>query len=287
MIGFLPVDKPEGPTSHDIVALARRGLGVRRIGHTGTLDPFATGLLVLCIGPATRLAEYVSGLDKTYEATARLGVRTDTLDRTGEVVSTSEGWVDLTDDEVRAAFESQVGRLDQVPPDYSAKKIAGRRAYELARAGRAVAPTAVPVDILEVRVLAMDGPSVRFMLRCSSGTYVRAVARDAGDALGVGAHLTALRRTAIGGFAAEDALDVAHLEDADAVAARLIPPLQGLAHLPVVELAPGGVAGVRHGRTIPAPAALASGTVALAADGELVAIAESDGMALRPRKVLV
>lgn len=287
MIGFLPVDKPEGPTSHDIVALARRGLGVRRIGHTGTLDPFATGLLVLCIGPATRLAEYVSGLDKTYEATARLGVRTDTLDRTGEVVSTSEGWVDLTDDEVRAAFESQVGRLDQVPPDYSAKKIAGRRAYELARAGRAVAPTAVPVDILEVRVLAMDGPSVRFMLRCSSGTYVRAVARDAGDALGVGAHLTALRRTAIGGFAAEDALDVAHLEDADAVAARLIPPLQGLAHLPVVELDPGGVAGVRHGRTIPAPAALASGTVALAADGELVAIAESDGMALRPRKVLV
>jgi tRNA pseudouridine55 synthase len=286
MIGFLPVDKPEGPTSHDIVAVARRSLGARRIGHTGTLDPFATGLLILCIGAATRLAEYVSGLDKTYEATARLGVRTDTLDRTGEVVSTSGAWEDVPVHEVRAAFESLVGRRSQIPPDYSAKMIAGRRAYELARAGQAVAPTAVQVDILEARVLAVEGPSVRFLLRCSSGTYVRAVARDAGDALGVGAHLTALRRTAIGGFAVEDALDVARLEDADVVAARLVSPLQGVAHLPVVELEPGEVDGVRHGRAIPAPAGLASGTVVLAAHGELVAMAESDGKALRPRKVL-
>jgi tRNA pseudouridine55 synthase len=286
MIGFLPVDKPEGPTSHDIVAMARRSLGARRIGHTGTLDPFATGLLILCIGAATRLAEYVSGLDKTYEATARLGVRTDTLDRTGEVVSTSGAWEDVPVHEVRAAFESLVGRRSQIPPDYSAKMIAGRRAYELARAGQAVAPTAVQVDILEARVLAVEGPCVRFLLRCSSGTYVRAIARDAGDALGVGAHLTALRRTAIGGFAVEDALDVARLEDAGAVAARLVSPLQGVAHLPVVELEPGEVDGVRHGRAIPAPAGLASGTVVLAAHGELVAMAESDGKALRPRKVL-
>lgn len=287
MIGFLPVDKPEGPTSHDIVALARRALGVRRIGHTGTLDPFATGLLVLCIGAATRLAEYVAGLDKTYEATARLGVRTDTLDRTGEVVSTNDARVDVPAHEVRAAFESQVGRRSQIPPNYSAKKIAGRRAYELARAGRAVAPTAVQVHILEARVLALEGPSVRFLLRCSSGTYVRAVARDAGDALGVGAHLTELRRTAIGGFAVEDALDLARLEDADVVAARLISPLQGVAHLPMVELDPDGVDAIRHGRTIPAPAGLAAGTVGLVARGELVAMAESDGNGLRPRKVLV
>src|SRR5690606_28992033 len=141
--GVLPVDKPEGPTSHDVVALARRALGIRRIGHTGTLDPFATGLLLLCIGPATRLAEYLTGLDKTYEAVARLGVATDTLDHTGEVVQRSDGWQALSPEAVRNAFEEQRGRRLQTPPVYSAKKIGGRRAYELARKGVELAPEPV------------------------------------------------------------------------------------------------------------------------------------------------
>ncbi|HSH45652.1 MAG TPA: hypothetical protein VK966_07335, partial [Longimicrobiales bacterium] len=137
MTGILPVDKPEGPTSHDVVAMARRALGVRRIGHTGTLDPFATGLLLLCVGPATRLAEYFSDLSKTYEATARLGVATDTLDRTGSTVSTSEAWRELSPDAIREAFQAEGGTRLQQPPAYSAKRIGGRRSHELAREGGA------------------------------------------------------------------------------------------------------------------------------------------------------
>jgi tRNA pseudouridine55 synthase len=286
MIGFLPVDKPAGPTSHDIVAVARRGLGERRIGHTGTLDPFATGVLLLCIGAATRLAEYLAGLDKTYEATARLGIRTDTLDRTGEVVATSEAWTTLGTAEVRAAFEDQIGRRPQLPPAYSAKKVAGRRSYELARAGEDVVPAAVEVAIHDLTVLSVDPPFVRFALRCSTGTYVRAVARDAGEALGVGAHLTELRRTAIGPFTADRAIPADQLAEPAAVAAALVSPLEALSHLPVVQLDARGAENIRHGRGIVAPDGTDRGTVVLAADGAVVAMAESDGSLLRPRKVL-
>jgi tRNA pseudouridine55 synthase len=286
MIGFLPVDKPAGPTSHDIVALARRGLGERRIGHTGTLDPFATGLLLLCVGAATRLAEYLAGLDKSYEATARLGIVTDTLDGTGEVVRTNEAWTGLGEAEVRAAFEGQVGPRRQLPPAYSAKKIAGRRAYALARAGEDVAPAAVDVQIFSLSVVAVDPPYVRFNLRCSSGTYVRAVARDAGETLGVGAHLTQLRRTAIGGFTTDRAIPVDRLADPTAVASALVPPLEGLSHLPAIHLDAGAAEDIRHGRAIGAPDGAPRGMVVLAMNGAVVAMADSDGARLRPRKVL-
>jgi tRNA pseudouridine55 synthase len=286
MIGFLPVDKPSGPTSHDIVAMARRALGERRIGHTGTLDPFATGLLLLCVGSATRLAEYMAGLEKAYEATARIGIRTATLDRTGEVVATSEAWTALATETIRAAFQEQVGRRHQLPPAYSAKKIAGRRAYDMARAGVDVAPAAVEVEIHALSILAVDPPFVRFALRCSTGTYVRAVARDAGEALGVGAHLTQLRRTAIGRFTVDRAIPADRLAEPDAVAAALVSPVDGLGHLPLVRLAARDAEDIRHGRAIAAPDGAAEGTVVLAADGEVVAMAESDGSLLRPRKVL-
>jgi tRNA pseudouridine55 synthase len=286
MIGFLPVDKPAGPTSHDIVALARRGLGERRIGHTGTLDPFATGLLLLCVGAATRLAEYLAGLDKSYEATARLGIVTDTLDGTGEAVRTNEAWTGLGEAEVRAAFEGQVGPRRQLPPAYSAKKIAGRRAYALARAGEDVAPAAVDVQIFSLSVVAVDPPYVRFNLRCSSGTYVRAVARDAGETLGVGAHLTQLRRTAIGGFTTDRAIPVDRLADPTAVASALVPPLEGLSHLPAIHLDAGAAEDIRHGRAIGAPDGAPRGMVVLAMNGAVVAMADSDGARLRPRKVL-
>lgn len=284
MTGVLPVDKPAGPTSHDVVAAARRALGTRRIGHTGTLDPFATGLLLLCVGRATRLAEYLAGLDKRYEATARLGTATDTLDRTGQVVSQTEAWQELEPDAVEAAFMDQVGRRRQTPPAYSAKKIGGTRAYELARAGMQVHPDPVPVDILSLELIAINGPEVRFRMHCSSGTYVRAVARDAGTALGVGAHLTALRRTAIGGFRVEDALTIENLGATGQVEAVMVSPLAALAHLPERRLDPDQARRVRHGQAIPA-GDTAKGLVALAERDRLVAVAESDGQSIRPRKV--
>lgn len=284
MIGVLPVDKPAGPSSHDIVGAARRALGMRRIGHTGTLDPFATGLLLLCLGTATRLAEYLTGMDKEYEATARLGVSTDTLDHTGAVTASVEDWPELAEPRVRAAFEDQVGRRLQTPPIYSAKKIDGRRAYDLARAGEAVVPAAVEVVIHSLDVLSVDGRDVTFRMRCSSGTYVRAVARDAGEALGVGAHLTALRRTAVGAFGVGEALTPQALEDEEAVRAALIPPLRAVGHLPSVELSPEERQRIGHGQRLPADSSEA-GLLALVEGGELVAVAESDGQTIRPRKV--
>jgi tRNA pseudouridine55 synthase len=285
MTGVLAIDKPEGPSSHDMVAAARRGLGIRRVGHTGTLDPFATGLLLLCIGPATRLAEYLADLPKRYEATARLGVRTDTLDLTGHVTAEHPLPPDLSPEQVREAFEGQVGRRLQVPPAFSAKKLGGRRAYELARRGETVEPAAVEVEVMALRVLGLEGPDVRFDVTCSSGTYIRAIARDAGDALSVGAHLTALRRTRIGRFSVTEALSPDRLGDPEAVARALVPPLDALAHLPLVPLDEVAAAAVRHGQAIPAPGA-PIGTVALALHGTLLAMAESDGQRIRPRKVL-
>lgn len=284
MIGVLGVDKPSGPTSHDVVAVARRALGTRQIGHTGTLDPFASGLLLLCVGPATRLAEYLAGLDKRYEATARLGIATDTLDRTGRVLNETEAWQELGPDAVRTAFVSQAGRRSQTPPAYSAKKIAGKRAYELARAGVEVQPDPVQVEILSLDVTDIDGARVRFRVHCSSGTYVRAVARDAGASLGVGAHLMELRRTAIGRFRIEGALAMEHLEDPGRVEGALLSPLAALAHLPERALDPDQARRVRHGQAIPA-GDTEKGLVVLAARQRLVAVAESDGELIRPRKV--
>lgn len=284
MTGILPVDKPEGPTSHDVVAAARRGLGVRRIGHTGTLDPFATGLLLLCVGPATRLAEYLLGLEKEYEATARLGAVTDTLDHTGEIIAESEEWATLGEDAIRGAFEAQAGTRPQVPPIYSAKKIRGRKAYELAREGEPVVPDAVEVTIHALEVTAVEGALVHFRMRCSSGTYVRAVARDAGEALGGGAHLTALRRTSVGRFRVAEAIPVDGLGDVEAVKAALVTPLRALDHLPSVELSEEERRRIGHGQRLPA-GERPRGLVTLAQAGELVAVAESDGETLRPRKV--
>ncbi len=297
------MDKGEGPTSHDVVAMTRKALDTRRVGHTGTLDPFATGLLVLCIGQATKLAQYLTGLDKSYEATARLGVDTDTLDRTGTVTAESDAWERLDEAAIRAAFEGQTGTLEQVPPAYSAKKVGGKKSYELAREGKAIALAPVEVTIHALDVLDVDGSDVRFRMRCSSGTYVRAVARDAGDALGVGAHLTELRRTVVGPYRVADAVPLETLRAAggkgpdgevlgdDAVAeARsslenaLLTPLDALAHLPRLELDDAQVGRVKHGQSLEVEGA-PEGLMALAEGGELRAVAESNGHWVRPRKV--
>lgn len=284
--GVLPVDKPEGPTSHDVVAMARKALKVRRIGHTGTLDPFASGLLLLCIGWATRIAEYLSGLPKTYVAVARLGVTTDTADPTGTVTGESARWRELDADAIARAFQDQVGTFLQRPPRYSAKKVQGVPLHRRARAGEAVEAAPARVTVYELDVLEVSPPDVRFRVRCSAGTYIRAIARDVGEALGTGAHLVELRRTRIGSHDVSDALRLEQLDDAAARARALLTPADALRHLPAIEVDDAALRDVRAGRAIPAPpGAPDAGPVRLLSAGRLVAIAEPDDGRLAPRKV--
>ncbi|MFW6206816.1 MAG: tRNA pseudouridine(55) synthase TruB, partial [Gemmatimonadota bacterium] len=221
-----------GPTSHAIVARARRALGTRKIGHSGTLDPFASGLLLLCVDAATRLSEYLTGLDKSYRTTMRLGQRTDTLDPEGEIVEEDEAWKALDAKRVQETLAGFVGEIQQVPPQYSAKKIGGEAMHRKARRGERVELEPVTRRIEAMELLEVDLPRVRFRIRCSSGTYVRALARDLGKALGSCAHLLELRRTGIGGFRVEDAVSLDDLDDPESVRRSWISPRDALAHLP-------------------------------------------------------
>lgn len=281
----LPVDKPVGPTSHDIVGVVRKALDRRRVGHTGTLDPFASGLLLVCVGRATRLAEYLSGLDKSYEAVARLGETTDTLDREGEIVETRAGWESLDAERIEAALAPLRGRIEQVPPVYSAKKIRGQAAHRLARRGEVVelAPATVTVHALEIT--SVELPLVGFRVRCSSGTYVRSLARDLGEALGVGAHLVELRRTSVGAFEVEGAVTPEQLVDPAAVAAAAIEPLEALRHLPRLVADDVEAALLAQGRPLQGVDEGLNGLVAVAHAGALLAVGESSSGVLRPRKV--
>jgi tRNA pseudouridine55 synthase len=285
--GVLPVDKPEGPTSHDVVAATRRALGLRRIGHTGTLDPFASGLLLLCLGPATRLAEYLTALPKEYAATMRLGVATDTDDSNGEPVRTDERWHELSRDEIEAAVQSQVGTILQRPPAYSAKKVGGERMYAAARRGEAIEREPVAVTVDSIRITRFEPPEVDLEVACGSGTYIRAIARDVGEALRVGAHLTRLRRTRVGRFGVGDALPVEALADPARVEATLLQPAEALAHLPSVTLEDADVADVLHGRAVrpQADAPDAEPIALLSSRRELVAVGARSAGEIRPRKV--
>ncbi|MBL6274798.1 tRNA pseudouridine(55) synthase TruB [Micromonospora fiedleri] len=214
--GLIVVDKPGGMTSHDVVARLRRLARTRRVGHGGTLDPMATGVLVIGVGRATRLLTYVIGADKTYAATIRLGQSTVTDDAEGDVISTAPAG-ELTDEAIRAALGALAGEIDQVPSAVSAIKINGQRAYKRVRDGEAVDLPArrVTVSRLDVLAIRRDQPDlvdVDVEVACSTGTYIRAIARDAGLALRVGGHLTALRRTAVGGFTLAEAATLDELE---------------------------------------------------------------------------
>ncbi|HEX8321192.1 tRNA pseudouridine(55) synthase TruB [Longimicrobium sp.] len=287
MNGVLPVDKPVGPTSHDVVGAVRRALRIKQVGHTGTLDPFASGLLLVCIGPATRLAEYITPLPKTYLATMRLGEATDTDDHTGTVVSSSESWRDVSAEAIEAALMAQVGEIDQVPPAYSAKKVAGERMYDVARRGGEVDLPPVRVTIHSLQVVSIDLPDVVFEVECGSGTYIRAIARDVGRALGVGGHLRELRRTRIGAHDVARAVPVDQLGDEALVASALIAPAGAVSHLAHGRVDERGVADLGFGRAVAVDAEIADGeTVAvLAPDGGLLAIGEAAGGRVRPRKV--
>jgi tRNA pseudouridine55 synthase len=285
---LLLVDKPAGMTSHDVVAVARRVLSVRKVGHAGTLDPMATGLLVLGVGAATRLLGHLSGSDKTYDATVRLGQSTVTDDAEGEVTATTSA-AGVGEDDVRAALAAQVGALQQVPSSVSAVKVGGRRSYDRVRAGEEfeLAARSVTVHRIDVHRVGRPTPElvdVDVTVACSTGTYIRAIARDVGAALGVGGHLTALRRTSSGPFAIDRARPV---EDA---AAALAGPGSGAGVLaladaaravfPARELSAEEAVAVGHGQRVPATGA-AGLHAALAPDGRLVALVEDAGQVAR------
>lgn len=287
----LAVDKPEGPTSHDVVAMARRALGTRRVGHTGTLDPFASGLLLLCVGHATRLAEYLTGMPKSYEATIRLGVATDTHDLHGEQIGETISVDGLGEAQIVEAVRSFVGPLDQVPPQFSAKKVDGEAMHRKARRGEHVDLPPVPVHVHEASLVRWEAPNAVVTVSCSSGTYIRAIARDLGEALECGAHLTTLRRTSVGDFDVQAAVSLEEMEDDVRVAQAKISPVDVMRHLRAVTLDAPEVERIRHGQRIrvedpsEAGASTEGEVVTVRHDVDLVAIADLVDGVLRPRKV--
>jgi len=245
--GVLVVDKPAGPTSHDVVDHVRRVLRERRAGHTGTLDPFATGVLAVCLGKATRLVRFLAEGEKVYRATVRLGFATTTDDALGEPLGTPrEAPLDV--DAVRRAARALTGDLQQVPPAYSAKRVGGRRLYDLARQGVVVERRAASVTVHSLEVLAVSDGQVELEVRCSPGTYVRALARDLGDALQVGGHLTVLRRTRSGPFGIEAA--VAWDDLAGRGRESLLPLSRLLGEMPAARVDARGAEALRHGRDL-------------------------------------
>jgi tRNA pseudouridine55 synthase len=274
--GVLLVDKPSGVTSHDVVDVVRRRLGTRKVGHAGTLDPLATGLLVIGVGRATRLLRFYGDLPKTYEGTARLGVETDTLDAEGTVVRTAP--VDVGRGDVERAFAALVGEALQRPPAYSAVKVGGRTLHSAARRGEEVEATPRPIRVDAFELHAFESPDARFRVTCSGGTYVRVLLSDVGRALGCGAHLTRLRRTAIGPYAVEDAVAPNEVE-----APR--PVEDAVGHLPLVELDAAEARAASHG-TILAPAGVDGPYAVFSPEGRLIGIYRDDGSRARPEVVL-
>jgi tRNA pseudouridine55 synthase len=286
--GVLLLDKPAGISSNAALQQAKRLLGAAKAGHAGTLDPLASGLLPLLFGEATKFARFALDSDKTYVAEVRLGVTTATGDAEGEVLERRP--VDADDARVAQALERFRGELSQVPPMHSALKRGGRPLYELARAGRTVPREARRVVIHELALLGRAGESLELRVRCSKGTYVRRLAEEIGAALGTGAHLAALRRTAAGGYRVAEAVDLARLQALDDAGrrARLLPPASLLAGLPQVELDAVQAASFALGQAVGAPAQGASGYCrVLASGGALLGVGNAgrDGR-LRPVRLL-
>jgi tRNA pseudouridine55 synthase len=289
--GVIVVDKPQGWTSHDVVARCRKLLGERSIGHLGTLDPMATGVLPLVIGKMTRLSQFYSGSEKRYEGTIRLGIATDTYDADGDPVG-SEQKVEVSLEELQSAVRGFVGRLPQTPPPFSAKKIKGVPAYKLARSNHPVELKPVEVEVFEFDVRELSGPEATFSCRVSSGTYVRTLAHDLGQTLGCGAHLAALRRTTV----AEFEIAQSHtLEEIGAFAAEgrvedlLVHPRTVLPEIPSVTADQEAVARIRTGRSVNLPEMSRSKWVKVfAGQTELICLASRvAGTLFHPKVVLL
>lgn len=288
--GVLIVDKPAGITSHDVVDRVRRLVGHKRVGHAGTLDPFATGVLPVCFGTATRLAGYLAASAKRYKATVRFGFSTDSDDATGRAMGLVVRPTGVDRAVLEAACRGFEGEIEQMVPLFSAKRVEGRRLYERARAGETVSAPLARVRVDRIEVLSLQDDQAVLDIRCGAGTYIRALARDLGRVLGTGAHLAALRRTEAGGFS------LAAARSLDAIAADLaaacVPTSRLLPELPAVPLGGGEIADVLHGRPLRRDGTGVAGRVRLVSeDGELVALADAipgprSVVVLQPKVVL-
>jgi tRNA pseudouridine55 synthase len=287
--GVLVVDKPVGLTSHDIVQIIRKGTNIRRAGHTGTLDPRASGVLVILVGPAVRLSEYVSASDKRYQAILRLGASTDTYDAEG-TVTRSRPVEHITEELFEESLKGFVGEIEQVPPPYSAVKIKGRKAYEMAREGEEVDLAPRKINVYGLELLEWAPPEAVIDVYCSSGTYVRSLAHDLGETLGCGAHLVGLRRTRSGRFTLRDAVPLRKLREAFETGTwyqYLIPAAEALSDWPALMLTEEQVDLIRHGHRIPAESGEAKQARGVSSDGELVALLEylPEANQWQPKKV--
>lgn len=282
--GLLVIDKPVGPTSHDVVGRVRRAAGTRRVGHAGTLDPLAGGVLLVCVGRATRLAEYLVGLDKGYETTIRLGQTTNTYDAEGEV--TAERPVEVDTAAIVTALDAFRGSIRQRVPPFSAVKRDGQPLYKSARRGEAIDLPEREVTIHALDLLAYEPPLLTLRMAVSSGTYVRSLAHDLGQALGCGGHVVVLRRISVGRFADSLAIALDELTP-DTLRGHLLPPAAAVAHLPRVEFDKAAAAELGFGRRVPAPANSPAGDMAaFGPDGLLLGIVAVEAGEWRARKML-
>jgi tRNA pseudouridine55 synthase len=286
--GVLVIDKPVGMTSHDVVQVVRKGTNIRRAGHTGTLDPRASGVLIVLVGPAVRLSEYVSASDKRYQAVITLGKTTDTYDEDG--LQTSSAPVNVTEEQFEKELMTFVGDIEQTPPPYSAVKVNGRKAYEMARHGEEVDLSPRIISVYSLELLEWAPPEVVIDIFCSSGTYVRSLANDLGDRLGCGATLTGLRRTKSGRFTLRDAVPLRKLNEAFTNGTwyqYLIPAAEALSDWPAVELSVEQMDTIRHGNRIAADATVGKKARGISEQGELVALLELDEVSneWQPKKV--
>jgi tRNA pseudouridine55 synthase len=286
--GLLVIDKPVGPTSHDIVAIIRRGTQIRKVGHTGTLDPYASGVLIILLGSVTRLAEYLLELDKEYLATVRFGAATSTYDAAGVITATRPFYI--REESLLAKLETFVGERMQVPPAYSALKVNGRKAYEMARKGEEVELEARKVTIHTLDLIRWESPNAIIRVRCSRGTYIRALARDIGEAMNTHAHLVSLRRTRLGPFAVEHATTLEEIKHRflDGTWEKAAMPSSAvLEGWQTVTLSPEQETKIRNGIVVSAPADATGRARAINGERELVAVLEADPAAgvWQPRKV--
>ena len=301
MIGFLNIDKPQGITSHDVVARVRRLAGMKRVGHAGTLDPLATGVLVVGLGRATRLIEYIVGQPKTYLTTVRLGQATDTYDADGDVVQ--ERPVAVSDSAFVAALDQFRGEIEQIPPMFSAIKRDGQPLYKLARQGKTVERKARRITIDALEVVKRSGDDVTLRVGCSTGTYIRSLAHDLGESLGCGGHVVMLRRTAVGEFSADSqtrplstskgtsqqsasAIPLDHLTQEN-IASNLLPIDKAIAHLPRIDLNHQEQQELRFGRRIAVDASTNSDIARVYDDGNFLGIVRRHGSLWQPHKLFL
>jgi len=287
--GLLVIDKPAGITSHDVVSAVRRLLHIQRVGHGGTLDPMATGVLVVLIGAATRLSQFVVGHDKRYEAVIRLGISTTTYDAEGEV--TGRRAVAVDEGEIHHALSHFEGEIAQVPPMYAAIKVDGRKLYDLARKGQEIAREPRPVTIHALHVVQWAPPDLHIDVTCSAGTYIRSLAHDLGESLGCGAHLSRLRRTRSGPFSIDLSCSLDHLrEHAErrTLSEVILPPAAALQGMALVRLDPEQERDMRHGKqlALQTPEAASFLQARDAQDGLIGVLARAEGNTWQPRIVL-